>query len=115
MAQDILIVLDNAHRALRMVDASNTTKPQTDETLDAVCESVAEIERTAWQIGFQLSEMAAAGFPPPTPAPTSALRTAAAEVVRVWEGWPDMIDGVSWRSSIDAAIEALRVALTGEK
>ena len=40
-------VLDAAHTALRMVDASDQMVPQTDETLDAVSVAVATIERAA--------------------------------------------------------------------
>ena len=40
-------VLDAAHTALRMVDASDQTEAQTDETLDAVSVAVATIERAA--------------------------------------------------------------------
>ena len=40
-------VLDVAHTALRMVDASDQTAAQTDETLDAVYVAIAIIERAA--------------------------------------------------------------------
>ena len=40
-------VLDAAHTALRMVDASDQMVPQTNETLDAVSVAVATIERAA--------------------------------------------------------------------
>lgn len=48
--------LDAAHTALRMVDASDTTAPQTDRTLDAVSAAVAEIERAARDAGHILPE-----------------------------------------------------------
>lgn len=54
---DIFAILDQAHRALRRVDASDTREPQEDATLDAVSEAIAAIEFFAGELrDFRLSE-----------------------------------------------------------
>ena len=47
-------LLYTAHDALRAVDASDTTKPQTAETLDLISEAIEAIESAAWRDGFAL-------------------------------------------------------------
>ena len=52
----ICAALDAAHCALRGVDASDTTKPQTDATLHHVAVAVSTIEKLARELGYRLSE-----------------------------------------------------------
>lgn len=52
----ICAALDAAHCALRAVDASDTTKPQTDATLDRVAVAVDTVEQMARDLGYRLSE-----------------------------------------------------------
>src|ERR1035437_730286 len=49
--------LDIAHAALRAVDASDQTQPQTDATCERVSLAVDAVERMAREMGFRLSEM----------------------------------------------------------
>ena len=49
-------VIDEAHTALRMVDASDTTVPQTAATLDAVGAAVVEVEALARKAYHELPE-----------------------------------------------------------
>ncbi len=56
MSAALLAALDAAHTALRMVDASDTTAPQTAATLDAVSDAVAQVERAARDAGHALPE-----------------------------------------------------------
>lgn len=51
-------ILDEAHKALREVDASDTTAPQTTRALDAVSAAVARLETFARSNGIVLSEFA---------------------------------------------------------
>ena len=55
-------VLDAAHTVLRMVDASDQTAAQTDETLDAVSVAVATIERAARDAEHVLPEFRSLSF-----------------------------------------------------
>lgn len=52
----ILAVLDQAHCALRCVDASDTTSPQTEDTLERVTNAVWAVEALARELSFKLSE-----------------------------------------------------------
>lgn len=52
----LLAALDAAHDALRAVDASDTTVPQTDRSLDLVSDACILIERTAREIKHLLPE-----------------------------------------------------------
>lgn len=52
----ILAVLDRAHHALRCVDASDTTSPQTHETLERVSSAIWAVEALTSELGFKLSE-----------------------------------------------------------
>lgn len=54
--KDLFKTLDKAHRALRCVDASDTTVPQTRHTLDRVSDAIMDIEMLAFELGFKLSE-----------------------------------------------------------
>lgn len=57
MTTDVFAALVMAHYALRMVDASDTTQPQTARTLDAVNEAIAAIERAARTLGIKPSDI----------------------------------------------------------
>lgn len=52
----ICATLDAAHHALRCVDASDTTQPQTGDTLKHVSNAVSAVERMARELGYRLSE-----------------------------------------------------------
>ena len=52
----ICATLDNAHHALRCVDASDTTKPQTQGALNRVSEAVRAVEIMARELGYVLHE-----------------------------------------------------------
>ena len=54
--QTICVVLEIAHRALRCVDASDTTKPQTADTLARVAMAVGAVEIMARELGYVLHE-----------------------------------------------------------
>lgn len=56
MRSGICAVLEVAHVALRNVDASDTTIPQTDATLESVAIAVSAVERMARDLGYRLSE-----------------------------------------------------------
>jgi hypothetical protein len=58
-ATPLLSVLDQVHTALRQVDASDTTQPPTDATLDAVSAAVAAVENFARRARHTLPEFAA--------------------------------------------------------
>lgn len=58
----LMAVLDEAHTALRMVDASDVTAPQTDETLEAVADAVQGVERIAVILGHKLPEFRLSGW-----------------------------------------------------
>jgi len=55
----IWAVIDEAHQALRKVDASDTTERQTDATLDAVSRAICAIEALAREAFHDLPEFAA--------------------------------------------------------
>ena len=54
--QTICVALEIAHQALRCVDASDTTKPQTADTLARVVVAVGAVEIMARRLNYVLQE-----------------------------------------------------------
>ena len=52
----VCAALDLAHSALRAVDASDSSIPQTDKTLDRISQAIDAVERIACELGYRLSE-----------------------------------------------------------